>query len=138
MTRWPLSLLASFYALWCNSTQGNTNKYDRTILLSSWEHASAITDSKGMFSVDVAPGDYIVRVRSGYVIPPPVPDSEPVTLEPKSDTENQMLVEWISNTIQVDPTIYSYPIYPFRPDTPVTVPQRGGVKVSINCDTGIR
>ncbi len=39
---------------------------------------------------------------------------------------------------QADPIIYPFPIYPFCPDAPVTVPEQGGVEVSINCDTGIR
>jgi hypothetical protein len=92
-------------------------------------HANTITDADGMFSVKVKAGYYLVRILSLIVdptpIPLPYPYEEPASTETTGDgeSEGEALI---------------YPIYPICPDTYVTVPENGDVKVSIVCDTGIR
>ena len=95
-------------------------------------HASAITDKLGMFSVNVAPGDYIVHIENSYIVPEPFPK------EPLTTAETSAPDDMATDTTQFDLTISPYPIFPICPNTPVTVPEKGVVKVSIDCDTGIR
>ena len=104
-------------------------------------HGRAITNENGIFSVNMTPGDYVLHIEDKYFIDPPIPLPKPL---PQPAPVDQVMsigqavtVDMEASSSEDSVSIY-YPVYPICPDTPVTVPKIGGVKVSIDCDTGIR